>query len=76
MCVFDKWKEDRKREGERERGRSCVSEIHWEGGMCVLMYLAEIVCVCFFRATVSERERERGGEEGERECKCVGVIRW
>jgi hypothetical protein len=45
--MFDKWKEDRKREGERERGRSCVFEKHWEGGMCVLMYLAEIVCVFF-----------------------------
>ena len=39
------------------------------------------MCVCFFRATVRERESEGGeegeeGEEGERECKCVGVRRW
>ncbi len=42
--------------------------------MCFDVLGRDSVCV-FFRATVRERESE-GGEEGERECKCVGVIRW
>jgi hypothetical protein len=68
VCLISgrKTEKERAKERERERGRSCVPEIHWEGGMCVLMYLAEIVCVCFFRATVSERERERGRGGRER----------